>query len=129
MATVTPGNYVFKGADATNGDNAYSVGNTNGAITSKPTKLHKVVGTPLNISADNYKITGTISVEGVPSRRMVYIAKSDKLDVFLAGTYSRSSDGYFEFLYLENGTYTVYAVDDVNGLNTVVYSRVQSVSM
>lgn len=76
-----------------------------------------------------YKISGTVSVEGVPSARKVYLAKENAPEVILEGTVSRASDGYFEFKFLASGTYTIYGVDDVGNLNDVIYARIAAVSM
>lgn len=126
MATITPGVYIFRGVDGTE-----PLVNTNSSVTNlyNYTKIHKVVGIPINISGGNYKISGYTRKNGNPVSRKVYICHQSNPEIHIDCIVTKESDGYFEFRNLTNGVYTIYGVNEDGSENDVIYAHVQAVPM
>jgi hypothetical protein len=122
MATLTPGRHVFLGAA--------------GAATFPKTTLApsisyraKAVGQPLHLNGGTYKVTGHTVKDGGPVARRVYLCHQGHPELPIAATLTRGDSGYFEFLYLPNGMYTVYGVNEDGTENNVIFAHIPAVSM
>lgn len=88
------------------------------------------LGPGMKLDHGQFKVTGyTLTIATLaPLYRYVRLL-DDLAGSIIRGTVSRQSDGYYEFLYLPAGTYTVVGVDQNGVQNGVVAAHVVAVAM